>query len=337
METRPSWQGKLRAILDVGGLRSWKERREIAASGLFDRTWYLANTPGVAGSGLDPLEHYVRKGWREGFSPGPEFDSAWYRLRYNDVAAAGIDPLLHFIRAGKSEGRLPRASTPDLLDEFQSLGADCEFGFVQRHFNCRILSLFGFATTSPSSMLNLLESEDATFADKPECLDLSIGENGEYMITVEPHGFLFHTNLSSTKWDADQVRSHELKRLQFLWRKLREDLEEGGRIFVVKAQPSRLPLQHAARLASALRRQAVNHLLWVVPVPGRTLPGSVNVTDLGNGLMRADIDRFDNNRMLCSVDLWHEACRRAHELRSRERAASLIAGSARRSRRDRAR
>jgi hypothetical protein len=336
MDSWSSWRSGLRALLGAGRL-SWRERREIAASGLFDRKWYLANTPGAAGSGLDPLDHYSMTGWREGFSPSPQFDSAWYRLRYNDVAAADVDPLVHFIRYGKSAGRLPRPSATDLLDDFQSLGTNCEFGFVQRHFNCRVLSLFGFATTSPTAMLDLLESDDdGAFAGTPESLELSIADNGEYMIDVNPHGFRFHTHLSSTTWSADQARSHELTRLRFLWRKLKEDLEEGGRIFVLKAR-STMPRRHAVRLASALRRRAVNHLLWMIPVEGRTRPGSVEVTNFGNGLMQARIDRFDNDRGLCSVDLWYEACRRAYDLRSRERAASLGAGLRSRSPRGRAR
>src|SRR5207237_3660212 len=31
-----------------------------------DRVWYLSTYPDVAAAGVDPVEHYVRWGWREG-------------------------------------------------------------------------------------------------------------------------------------------------------------------------------------------------------------------------------------------------------------------------------
>src|SRR5206468_836762 len=44
----------------------------------FGRAWYLAVNPDVAEAGLDPVEHYVSAGWREGRDPHPLFDTDWY-------------------------------------------------------------------------------------------------------------------------------------------------------------------------------------------------------------------------------------------------------------------
>jgi hypothetical protein len=320
METKPSWRDRLRGILGTGqsSRELPPEVREIEASGLFDRTWYLANTPGVAGSGLDPLHHYATYGRQAGLPPGPHFDSAWYRLRYNDVAAAGVDPLLHFIRAGRNEGRSPRPSGADLLDDFQSLGSSCEFGFVQRHFGSRVLSLLGFATTTPLGVASFLESSDP-FPGTIDCLQVSVADNGEYMVDVQPYGFRFHTDVSPASYTADQVREHELKRLRFLWRKLQEDIEDGGRIFVLRASRADLR-RYGPRIVSALRRQAANHLLWAGSIGGKP-PGWVDVESLGNGLMWAHIAPGSNDQILGSSATWYEVCQRAYDLRSRERAS----------------
>jgi len=46
----------------------------LLRSGLFDAGWYLARYPDVAGSGMDPLLHYLRFGIHEGRLPNPALD-----------------------------------------------------------------------------------------------------------------------------------------------------------------------------------------------------------------------------------------------------------------------
>ena len=59
----------------------------------------------MAQSGLDPLEHYDRYGWREGRDPSAQFSTGEYLAAYSDVRAAGVDLLLHFLQSGHAEGR----------------------------------------------------------------------------------------------------------------------------------------------------------------------------------------------------------------------------------------
>jgi glycosyltransferase involved in cell wall biosynthesis len=55
-----------------------------------------------------PLAHYLKN--RTGpFSPIPEFDAQYYLQTYQDVATAGVDPFEHFIFHGYKEGRNPSA------------------------------------------------------------------------------------------------------------------------------------------------------------------------------------------------------------------------------------
>ncbi|WP_225703657.1 glycoside hydrolase family 99-like domain-containing protein [Bradyrhizobium cenepequi] len=55
-----------------------------------------------------PLAHYLKN--RTGpFSPIPEFDAQYYLQTYQDVATAGVDPFEHFILHGYKEGRNPSA------------------------------------------------------------------------------------------------------------------------------------------------------------------------------------------------------------------------------------
>ncbi|WP_127091218.1 hypothetical protein [Aquabacter cavernae] len=82
-----------------------EDAAEVAASGLFDRSWYLENYQDVADSRIDPLRHYLLHGAPEGRDPGPSFSSLAYLEAYPDVVGAGLNPLLHYARYGRAEGR----------------------------------------------------------------------------------------------------------------------------------------------------------------------------------------------------------------------------------------
>lgn len=71
----------------------------------FDRTYYLSCNPDVAADGLDPIDHYLEYGWKEGRSPSAGFDGNLYLELNPDVLEAGLNPLLHFLAFGLSEGR----------------------------------------------------------------------------------------------------------------------------------------------------------------------------------------------------------------------------------------
>ncbi len=77
----------------------------IACSEYFDKHWYLKTYPDVKKSGIDPVEHYLKSGWKEGRNPGPKFNTNWYLNRYKDVKEAKINPLVHYEKHGKYEGR----------------------------------------------------------------------------------------------------------------------------------------------------------------------------------------------------------------------------------------
>ena len=74
---------------------------------LFDGSWYLSRYPEVAGSDVDPFEHYVQYGAAAGYECHPMFWSAWYLERYPDIAAAGMNPVWHYLTHGATEKRDP--------------------------------------------------------------------------------------------------------------------------------------------------------------------------------------------------------------------------------------
>lgn len=63
----------------------------------FDAAWYLETYPDIAAAGIDPFEHYLLWGWREGRNPSAAFDTSFYVRRYLDPAQ-NENPLLHYRR-----------------------------------------------------------------------------------------------------------------------------------------------------------------------------------------------------------------------------------------------
>lgn len=82
--------------------------KTLAQSEYFDPDWYMAQDAGLAQSGMDPAEHYIRAGAYEGRNPGPGFDTMAYYLANPDVAASSWPALNHYEVAGRAEGRAIR-------------------------------------------------------------------------------------------------------------------------------------------------------------------------------------------------------------------------------------
>jgi GT2 family glycosyltransferase len=90
--------------LPTRGLDSWwvkPIRNLLRASGLFDQDFYVAENPDVARAGVDPLDHYLRYGDREGRQPMPYFDPDFYRQSLTWPLSRRCNALAHYMLAGR--------------------------------------------------------------------------------------------------------------------------------------------------------------------------------------------------------------------------------------------
>ena len=89
-------------------LRHFAERGDatgVRPSPVFDNRWYRQAYR--LAPGANSLAHYLRHRRGGRHSPLPEFDVAYYLEHNPDVKAAGIDPFEHFLLTGYREGRKP--------------------------------------------------------------------------------------------------------------------------------------------------------------------------------------------------------------------------------------
>ena len=93
------------------------ERELLESSGYFDSKWYLKSYPKVAQAKMDPIEHYMKYGWKEGRNPSEKFDTKFYLETYKEVKEKGLNPLLHFVKHGKKEGKLPLPKKDNIIEK----------------------------------------------------------------------------------------------------------------------------------------------------------------------------------------------------------------------------
>ncbi|EHX8970610.1 glycoside hydrolase family 99-like domain-containing protein [Escherichia coli] len=87
----------------------------LKASELFDSEWYKKTYPDVAYLDMDPVEHYLKYGWRMLRDPSTEFSTKFYLKFNSDVKDAGVNPLIHYLTQGINEGRVCKPATSSLF------------------------------------------------------------------------------------------------------------------------------------------------------------------------------------------------------------------------------
>ena len=86
-------------------IKNLKYKKIIKNSGFFDMKYYLFAYPDVRKADIDPLDHYLKIGTKEGRNPNPKFNTFFYLEQYIDISEADINPFVHYIINGKKEGR----------------------------------------------------------------------------------------------------------------------------------------------------------------------------------------------------------------------------------------
>ncbi len=71
--------------------------RKVRKTVYFDADFYVRTNPDVRESGIDPLLHYITRGYRELRQPSAFFDTNYYLTQYPELQENGKDPLLHFL------------------------------------------------------------------------------------------------------------------------------------------------------------------------------------------------------------------------------------------------
>ena len=105
-------------------MKSFAAMRSLRRSA-FDDTFYRLQLGENERKGMDPVNHYVVFGAREGFDPVPGFSTSFYLSAHDDLKQSGVNPFFHYLRHGVRENRRiePSARIGLFLEARAGLGA----------------------------------------------------------------------------------------------------------------------------------------------------------------------------------------------------------------------
>ena len=206
-------------------------------------------------------------------------------------------------RAGIGDGAI--------AGRFESLGEDCEFGFVQRDFGLEPLGLLRFAGGDEKKLLRMLKERLNGVGD-PLYTKL-IDRETEYFTSDTRFGLYSHTFVAPYSVEHDAFLSEQCKRLGFLKRKLLRDLEAAEKVFVVTAH--KFPSDESAlELYAALNEYGPNRLLYVrAGVPGVE---AGTIQQVNDGLVFGYLDTWGQENSVWNIahETWHKICQSTLEV-----------------------
>jgi hypothetical protein len=206
----------------------------------------------------------------------------------------------------------PPISEQLLMRDFESLGWNCEFGLVQRHFNVEPISLLAFATIPFDQLCTTLSTRFDTLG-RPEATKIAVHDH-EYCVMDATHAFSKHTWIYQGATDPDELLKRESRKLNFLKSKLVRELVTAGKIFVYKLSPGLTEAQ-VSELYFELLSYGDNMMLWVDVEDEFHRSGDIEL--LFGRLYKGYVDKFSPAEAASagiSYSAWFEVCAKAHRL-----------------------
>lgn len=195
----------------------------------------------------------------------------------------------------------------DLMLRFASLGDNCEFAAAQRAFGAEPMDLLRWAWTPNDVVLRLLVADFDRIEQK-----LTVMRKGLlYDVFSERYGFIWHTWIKQVDHDLDSVLEIEQRRLPGMAAKLRKEIREASRIFVIKRTKEVLDHRRVRQIHTVMQRFGKPVLMYV------TLGESISVREERPRLLHGTLPRFADPALVPSTtpaDDWLALCQMAAHL-----------------------
>ena len=146
-----------------------------------------------------------------------------------------------------------------IVKQFESIGDNCEFGVVQRHFGAEPITLFRFAAIEPEKMIELLEQDLEPLGDPAHTHVYEMMD--EYYIKDDRGYYYMHTFVKIKQVDPERYVKQQVPRIAYLKRNFLTDIKTGEKIYVCKHSTSQISDDTLSRLSRCLRKHGDNILL----------------------------------------------------------------------------
>ena len=143
----------------------------------------------------------------------------------------------------------------------------------------------------------------------PEFTEIRLRDGYEYMVHDTRYGLRMHSFTGPAQVSQERFEQATHRRLQFLTRKLLEDLQDGGKIFVRTPGGISEPPERLLHLHRAIRRHGPGTLLFI-DAATRDANRAGQVEWLAEGVMLGWIGQFNVTQV--SHEDWRAVCRAAY-------------------------
>jgi len=212
-------------------------------------------------------------------------DIRFLALRLAQLELIPVTPAEPGIAKASAELDAKRAA----LAKMQSLGINCEFGFLQRALGVEPLGLFRWTLAPLAKLVPAIEQGFAGLAN-PAALKIEMNDATEFVVEDTVYGFRHHSFVfASAGGTPKMVKRVEFLRVAMLTRSLIEEMRDDGKLFVYH-DANQSSLADVRRLVAALRRHGNGTLLWLVGPQADAAVGEVR--QLEPGLIRGVVSGF---------------------------------------------
>ena len=225
----------------------------------------------------------------------------------------------HAAESARDRGWSTITPLDSLLRGFESLGEDCEFGLVQREVGIEQLGLLRFASfyfPLEQRLSRLIAAIEHSFEGFGETGNIQVrleGEPGrrkEFMAYERRYDILYHTNIHEGDDEPERLERQQERVLQFLRRKMLDDLRTGEKIWVWKTRLL-APTHDVIRLHNALQQYGPNRLLWVSHETEAHAAGDIEL--IRDRLWRGYVEPCSTATKFVAGP-WYAVCRKADQL-----------------------
>jgi len=176
------------------------------------------------------------------------------------------------------------------LEKFESLGDNCELGFVQRFSGVEAGGLLRWAIVPPEALISAIRGN---FEQVFEYENLT--PSAPDMVRDEKYGLAFHTQMHSqngifhdTEEKRREIHAGEKQKIDYMAEKLRGLLRTGEKIFVYKRNVG-VDAETALEIGRAISEKGPGKLLYVTTLGNQPI-GTVRC--VSENLFEGRIDRF---------------------------------------------
>jgi hypothetical protein len=200
----------------------------------------------------------------------------------------------------------------DQILRIESLGDNCELGFVLRNLGCEAGSLFRWASIKPEQLLSQLRAKFEGMYEFPNLQPLR-----NDMVVDTAYGVGWHSNMKSNMVEGQRrflldegkrqkIYNAELRKIRYLRAKFVARAQLGGLIFVIKANDG-INNENIEGIFEALSDLAAGARFALLEVQASSNPTLIGtVVQRHPGLLRGYVSRFASydEANIVDMDAW---------------------------------